>query len=137
MRHLKTLKQAHEWLFVRSQSIFPSDITFISKRWCVLVREANAFGEKISDITSEASRLTFLDDLEHAVISLKDGRRVLVSGGRHGVELTDDVNRVLGHTHPWTLPPTGPSGADLNALEALGQRSSYLLERGELNKFSR
>jgi len=42
MRHLKTLKQAHDWLFVRSQSIFPSDITFISKRWCVLVREANA-----------------------------------------------------------------------------------------------
>jgi len=27
---------------VRSQSIFPGDITFISERWCVLVREANA-----------------------------------------------------------------------------------------------
>jgi len=46
MRHLKTLKQAHEWLFVRSQSIFPSDITFISERWCVLVREANARAER-------------------------------------------------------------------------------------------
>lgn len=47
------------------------------------------------------------------------------------------VRRVIGHSHPWSLPASGPSGGDLDALQQLGQRSSYLLERGSLTKFPR
>lgn len=101
-----------------------------------IVREIQ-HGERVSDIVSEGSRLTFLDDIEHAVVSLNDGRRVLVSGGRHGIELSNDVRRVIGHSHPWSLPPSGASAGDLDALRQLGQRSSYLLERGELTRFPR
>lgn len=99
-----------------------------------LVREIQK-GEKISDIVNEGSRLTFLDDLEHAVVSMHDGRRLLVSGGRHGIELSGDVRRVIGHSHPWSLRSSGPSEGDLDAIRDLGQWHSYLLERGELTRF--
>jgi hypothetical protein len=53
-----------------------------------------------------------------------------------------DAIRVVGHLHPWQVPPTGPSGYDLNALRAFttalrpeGQTSSYLMEHGTLQKF--
>jgi len=99
-----------------------------------IVREIK-HGETLTDIVQEGKQLTFASDVEHAVVTLKDGRRVLVSGGKHGIELTKDVKRVIGHTHPYSLPPSGPSTGDLNALRELKQRNSYLLERGELQKF--
>jgi hypothetical protein len=45
------------------------------------------------------------------------------------------ARRLIGHTHPYYLAPTGPSAADFGALQQLGQRSSYLLEHGKLTKF--
>lgn len=99
-----------------------------------VVREIK-HGEKIADIVNECSRLTWLDDVEYAVVKLSDGRRVLVSGGKHGIELSDDVTRIYGHSHPWSLPASGKSGGDVDALNRLNQRRSYLLERGQLTKF--
>jgi hypothetical protein len=99
-----------------------------------VIREINQ-GEKIADIVNEGSRLTWLDDVEHAVVKLNEGRRVLVSGGKHGIELSGDVTRIYGHSHPWSLPASGKSAGDVDALIQLNQRSSYLLERGQLTKF--
>jgi hypothetical protein len=95
-------------------------------------------GEKIADIVAEGKALTFATGNEHALVSLANGERVIVSGGPTGIDLSAlNVRSLIGHSHPYHLAPTGPSPADFNALEALGQRSSYLLEHGTLTKFSR
>lgn len=94
-------------------------------------------GEKIADIIEEAKTLTYTTGNEHALVTLTTGERVLVSGGETGIDLSDlPIRRILGHTHPYQFAPTGPSAADFSALEQLGQRSSYLLEHGELSRFS-
>lgn len=70
------------------------------------------------------------------MVSLKDGTRVLVQGGEKGMSLGHlPGRRVLGHAHPYHTAPTGPSGADISALQFLGQKSSYLFEHGELFRF--
>jgi RHS repeat-associated protein len=95
-------------------------------------------GEKIADIVAEGKALTFTTGNEHALVILANGERVIVSGGPTGIDLSAlNVRRLIGHSHPYHLAPTGPSPADFAALEALGQRSSYLLEHGALTKFSR
>jgi hypothetical protein len=93
-------------------------------------------GEKIADLIAEGKALTFATGNEHALVSLTNGQRVIVSGGPTGIDLSGlNVRRLLGHSHPYHLAPTGPSPADFDALKALGQRSSYLLEHGTLTKF--
>ena len=97
-------------------------------------------GEKVNDVIDEAKYLTLHDDIEHAVISYKNGSRALISGGRDGIafsaEQVGNIRRILGHTHPYSLPGTGrPSPKDVNALRILNQRSSYLLEQGVRTKF--
>ena len=97
-------------------------------------------GEKLNDVIDQAKYLTLHDDIEHAVISYKNGSRALISGGRDGIafsaEQVGNIRRILGHTHPYSLPGTGrPSPEDVNALRILHQRSSYLLEQGVRTKF--
>jgi hypothetical protein len=95
------------------------------------------YGEKVADIVAEVKGLTFSTGMEHAVVSLRTGERVLVSGGPGGIDLSAlSVRRILGHSHPYHLPPTGPSAADFAALQQLGQRSSYILEHGALFRYS-
>ena len=95
-------------------------------------------GEKIANIISEAKMLTFSTGNEHALVKLATGERALVSGGPGGITWDlGQVSRVFGHTHPYELPPTGPSASDFAALDALGQRSSWLLEHGLLTRFGK
>jgi hypothetical protein len=46
-----------------------------------------------------------------------------------------EITKIYGHSHPCQYNATGPSVADFNALQQLGQKSSYLLERGNVTKF--
>jgi hypothetical protein len=94
-------------------------------------------GEKIADILNEGKVLTFETGNEHALVRLGDGSRAIVSGGPGGIRLGEEVVTVFGHTHPYGLPPTGPSAADFQMLENLDQFSSWLLEHGQLTKFHR
>jgi hypothetical protein len=101
-------------------------------------------GEAIADLIAEGKSATWVNEAEHAVLSLAGkGRiqRVVVSGGRDGISFIErngklffemdgqlvEVRRVLGHTHPRA---TGPSQGDLDVLGILGQRRSYIFEIG-------
>ena len=92
-------------------------------------------GTSLDSIAGTLKELTYLNDVEHAVVRFSDGTRAIVSGGKYGIEFPPSVTRLIAHTHPYTLPPTGPSSADLSALGDLGQGSSYLLEHGDITKF--
>jgi len=105
--------------------------------------------ETIPELAHDAKALTWDQWCEHAVLELDDGRRVIVMGGRYGIDLdcvvlADDpfgrprgsvwvtveghalrVVRLVLHTHP---EPTGPSDDDLRVLELLGQDESLLFE---------
>jgi RHS repeat-associated protein len=98
------------------------------------VREI-AHGEKVQDLIQEIAERTYTSGgLEHAIISLNTGPRVIVVGGRGGITLPDDVRHVFIHTHP---SPTGPSDLDFEMLERLGQQHSYIYELfgGGLTRF--
>ena len=95
-------------------------------------------GEKIADIINEAKGLTFGTGNEHALVRLANGERALVSGGEGGINFAESqITRLYGHTHPFQFNATGPSMADRAAVQSLGQRSSWLLEHGQLFKFGR
>ena len=99
-------------------------------------------GEKVDEVINEAKSLTYQGDVEHAVISYKNGTRALVSGGRDGIGISakqlGSISRIIGHTHPYSLHGTGrPSAADVNALKVLNQKGSYLFEQGVRTKFYR
>jgi hypothetical protein len=96
-----------------------------------------AKGEKVDDLIRELAQSTYESGgLEHAIISLQGGGRVIVRGETGGIQFGDDLKRVLLHTHPTT---TGPSAADFRMLEQLGQRHSYIYELfgGGLTRFDR
>jgi RHS repeat-associated protein len=96
-----------------------------------------AKGEKVADIISEGKALTFDTGNEHALVKLASGARAIVSGGPGGITWpAGAVTRIFGHTHPYELLPAGPSGADFDALLLLGQRSSWVVERGRLIRFT-
>ncbi|WLD13371.1 RHS repeat-associated core domain-containing protein [Planctellipticum variicoloris] len=101
-------------------------------------------GEKIPDLIAEGKSATWVNEAEHAIVSLAgEGKiqRVVVSGGRDGIDFIQkdgklffemdgklvQVRRVLGHTHPRA---TGPSQGDLDAMKILGQSRSYIIEIG-------
>ena len=93
-------------------------------------------GEKLSDIMDEVKQGMYLTGNEHAVVTLANGERALVSGGRYGIEFgADSIKRILFHTHPWDDLALGPSDADKYALEQLGQASSHVYEHGVWHKF--
>jgi len=91
----------------------------------------------VGDLLNELKQLTFTGGKEHAIVKLSNGKRVIVSGAHKAIQLSEDVNYLYVHTHPYDVNALGPSGADYNALKALGQASSYLLEHGSLSKFRR
>jgi hypothetical protein len=103
-------------------------------------------GEKIENLISEGKAATWVENAEHAVVSLErtgPGRtqRVIVSGGPGGIDFIEQggklyiqmegqmvqVQRVIGHTHPRV---TGPSQGDIDALRTLGQSRTYIIEIG-------
>jgi hypothetical protein len=94
-------------------------------------------GEKIVDIVDEVKSLTYQTGKEHAVVKLADGSRAIVSGGRGSIRFpAGSIQRIFGHSHVYDKLTTGPSSVDIGALEKLGQATSYLLEHGELYKFT-
>ena len=93
-------------------------------------------GEKVGGLVDEVKQLTFTTGNEHAIVTLANGKRAIVSGGPTGISFQPgQIKRLFGHSHPYNLNATGPSVSDINALGQLGQASSYLLERGQLYKF--
>ncbi|MEM9111658.1 MAG: hypothetical protein AAGC72_16780 [Planctomycetota bacterium] len=99
-------------------------------------------GQNIDDLINDMKGQTWVKDAEHALVTLTCGRRVIVSGGRDGIDfITDDsgklfvqvgdelqeVKRIMGHTHP---SPTGPSQDDFDTMKALGQQRTYISEVG-------
>jgi len=96
-------------------------------------------GESVAGLIDEAKTITHLTGNEVAAVSLQNGQRVLVQGGRGGISLEGlNVRRILGHTQPTTpfsAGPVVPSSADIQALQQLGQRHSYIYERGQLIRF--
>ena len=86
-------------------------------------------GERWIDVQDEMRYLQWTTRQEHYLISYKDNSVRLFSGGEFKTtfEVTPDMRRVLGHTHPIV---TGPSVFDRSALRILRQRSSWLLEPG-------
>ena len=100
-----------------------------------IVRELGD-SESMQSITNEMKELTYQTANEHAMVTLKDGTRVIVSGGEAGISFSKmPITEIAMHTHPYTLPASGPSAADIEAIARLGQTFSYLLEHGELIKF--
>jgi hypothetical protein len=96
-------------------------------------------GETLSALQEELVARTFQTELEHAIVSLKNGDRVILSGGPNGLRIVDlaaQVRRLILHTHPKT---TGPSVVDFQMLKDLGQKSSWIYELfgGGLTKFWR
>ena len=91
-------------------------------------------GEKIADIIQEAKQLTWLDNVEHAVIKI-NGERFLVSGGRHGIILPGNTELLYGHTHPpvGSGQLNGPSIGDRVAIgaENLNQSKQYVFHDGQ------
>jgi hypothetical protein len=98
--------------------------------------------EELDEVVNEAKADTWVKGREHAVLSLADGRLVMVRGGRDGIELmrTDEsgvcidvegrrvtVRKLCWHVHP---VPTGPSDHDRRLLDLLGQDVSVLYEIG-------
>lgn len=92
-------------------------------------------GERVDDLIHELAELTCTTGgREHAIISLTDGRRLIVRGGEGGMTFPDGLRRVIIHTHP---RPTGPSPLDFEMCELTGQHSSWIHELfgGGLTKF--
>jgi RHS repeat-associated protein len=88
-------------------------------------------GERLADIINEGKSLTFETGNEHAVVTLANGERALVSGNPYGIRFGDQITRIFGHSHPYQFTnAVGASAVDRAAIQALGQRSSWLAERG-------
>jgi hypothetical protein len=83
-------------------------------------------GENVAGLQAEVAQLTYVSGgLEHAIISLQSGARLIVSGGSGGIQFGSDLRRVIMHTHSSS---TGPSAIDFLMLEQTGQRHSYIYE---------
>ncbi|WPQ66295.1 RHS repeat-associated core domain-containing protein [Chitinophaga sancti] len=88
-------------------------------------------GEKLEDIVNEAKGLTWTTGNEHAVVTLTNGERALVSGGPGGIIFKrSEVKLLFGHTHPTSAPP---SSTDATALTELGQTKQYVYHGGEIS----
>jgi RHS repeat-associated protein len=85
-------------------------------------------GEKIADLLREVEAGTRTRQLEHGIVSLVDGRRVIISGGADGIDVSGlDLRRMLLHSHLPGSPP-GASAADMHLVDYYFQRSSWLME---------
>jgi RHS repeat-associated protein len=91
-------------------------------------------GESIADLIEEAKTIGYEMQTEVAVVKLANGERALVTGGAEGISFGEgSIVRLYGHTHPF---PTGPSSLDFQAIQSLGQRSSWIYEAGGVTKFT-
>ena len=99
--------------------------------------------EELAELINEAKYRSWSAEAEHAALTLEDGRRPMVRGGRDGIrfDVEDDgddrvilaeiegrrlrVVRIEWHTHPRV---TGPS--DREAILLLGQSESRIYELG-------
>ena len=87
-------------------------------------------GEKVDDLVNELKGLTWTSGNEHAVVTLANGERAIVSGGPGGITFkVGEIQNLFGHTHPTSAPP---SSADAEALTELGQSKQYVLHGGEI-----
>ncbi|MFN0113009.1 MAG: RHS repeat domain-containing protein [Blastocatellia bacterium] len=103
----------------------------------MVIVETISKGTSIGSIINRAKELTFSTGNEHALVKLASGERALVSGGSGGISFAEgSITRLYGHTHPFQSLATGASVADRTTIQALGQKSSFLLERGTLSKFT-
>lgn len=94
-------------------------------------------GEKLANLLEELVARTWTKEQEHAIVSLKNGQRIMVSGGTKAINfesMSESIKRVLVHTHTNT---TGPSVFDFQMLTRTGQKSSWIYELlgGGLTKF--
>lgn len=89
--------------------------------------------EKIDDLVVEAKLLTRAENVEVALIQLKDGTRQLVKGGRHGIKLPANTAKIYGHTHPPVRPGelNTPSTGDRDALKIFDQSKTYIFHDGQ------
>jgi hypothetical protein len=88
-------------------------------------------GEKVSNIIAEGKELTWLTWNEHALVTLANGDRALVSGGPAGISFQEgQVSRIFGHTHPTNAPP---SAADAQVLTELGQSKQFVFHGGQVS----
>ena len=97
--------------------------------------------ERIRDLINEGKARTWVSECEHALLTLANRQRVIVKGGRDGIDFISrsdtllveveghemQVRRIMGHTHPRV---TGPSDHDLKVLSLLWQKRSYIFEVG-------
>jgi RHS repeat-associated protein len=98
---------------------------------------AISHGEKLSGIANDLKQLTFSTGNEHALVKLASGQRAIVAGGPGGINFAEgQISRLYAHTHPFQSLATGASAADRMTIQALGQRSSFLLEHGNIIKFT-
>lgn len=91
-------------------------------------------GEKVLDIIEEAKLHTRYENVEVALIQVKGGERMLVSGGRDGINLPGSTEKIYGHTHP-NLSRGGnnlPSAADREVLDILDQSRTYIFHDGNM-----
>jgi hypothetical protein len=81
-------------------------------------------------------QFTYETGNECAIVNLANGERALISGGTKGIFFEEgQITRIYVHTHPYEYSATGPSAGDLNSLKELGQKGSYLIEHGNIEKF--
>jgi hypothetical protein len=96
----------------------------------VVIREIK-HGEKVIALINEAKGLTWMTGNEHAVVTLANGKRALVSGGPGGINFqAGSIKNIFGHTHPTNAPP---SSADAQALGKLGQSKQYVIHGGQIS----
>jgi RHS repeat-associated protein len=99
-----------------------------------------AKGEKLEALMNELKVLTFESGgSEHAIVTLKNGTRLIVRGGENGFTVAynafgSKLRRIIVHTHYRT---TGPSPEDFQTLRDLKQKYSWIYEffGGGLTKF--
>lgn len=88
-------------------------------------------GEKIDDLINEAKVLTYQTGNEHALVTLANGERAIVSGPGGITFEAGQIKTLFGHTHPTSAPP---SGDDFIALGRLKQSQQTVLHGGETTK---
>ena len=92
-------------------------------------------GEKVMDIANEINELSKTTDLEYAVVRTESNERMIIYGGREGINFEGfPLKTLIGHSHPPGVQ-NALSAADIALTHDLGQRSGWLLEDGRLQRF--
>jgi RHS repeat-associated protein len=93
------------------------------------------YGEKWMDLWNEIHSLAEVTELEYGIVRTTHGTREIVYGGAHGIDFENfPLKTLIGHSHPPGIKEA-ISGQDLELTLLLGQRSSWLLENGRLQRF--